>query len=86
MNNKLDKIELIKTSIQLESDFNQCLANNNKYQLMENKTKLKVKLARRNSLKRGKKTNNRQGQIFENHIPDKGLVFFTRAVLLKINP
>ena len=53
---------------------------------MENKTKLKVKLAMRNSLKRGKKTNNRLGQIFENHIPDKGLVFFTRAVLFKINP
>ena len=54
--------------------------------MIRNKTKLKVKLAMRNSLKRGKKTNNRLGQIFENHIPDKGLVFFTRAVLFKINP
>ena len=40
----------------------------------------------RNTLKRGKKTNSRLGEIFANHIPDKGLVFFTRALLFKINP
>ena len=52
---------------------------------MKNKTKQKLKLAMRDTLKRGKKTNNRLGEIFANHIPDKGLVFFTRALLFKIN-
>ena len=53
---------------------------------LKNKTKLKLKLAMRNTLKRGKKTNSRLGEIFANHIPDKGLVFFSRALLFKINP
>lgn len=52
---------------------------------MQNKTKQKLKFAMRNTLKRGKKTNNRLGEIFANHIPYKELVFFTRALLFKIN-